>query len=188
LPLAIQRLKTCTISKLARAFGLSRSTLLYYDRIRLLSPSGRSYSGYRLYTPKDEKRLKRICRFREAGLALAAIRSFLASTGKPGARVLEQRLNEITREIRGLRNQQRLLAGMLAKIASGKPPRSINKRMWVQMLRAAGMDDQAMAQWHAEFERRAPEAHHEFLASLDIPEPEILHIREWSRRGGQTDS
>ncbi len=39
-----------TISKIARACSLSRSTLLYYDRISLLRPSGRTASGYRYYT------------------------------------------------------------------------------------------------------------------------------------------
>jgi len=36
------------ITELARKHGLSRSTLLYYDRIGLLTPSGRSEAGYRL--------------------------------------------------------------------------------------------------------------------------------------------
>ena len=34
-----------TIGRLARQHGLSRSTLLYYDRIDLLHPSGRSSAG-----------------------------------------------------------------------------------------------------------------------------------------------
>ncbi len=38
-----------TIGRLARRFGLSRSTLLYYDSIGLLSPSTRSAKDYRLY-------------------------------------------------------------------------------------------------------------------------------------------
>lgn len=177
-----ERVKTYSISKLGQAVGLSRSTLLYYDRLGLLPPSGRTYSGYRYYTQKDEKRLERICRFREAGLALADIRACLASGGQPGAKLLEQRLGEITHELRGLRNQQRLLAGMLARVASKKPPHLVDKKVWVQMLRAAGMDERAMAQWHAEFERRAPEAHHEFLISLGISEKEILQLREWSSR------
>jgi len=43
-------MKTYSISKLARACGRSRSTLLYYDRLGLLKPSGRTGSGYRYYT------------------------------------------------------------------------------------------------------------------------------------------
>jgi len=50
-------MKTYSVSKLARAFGLSRSTLLCYDRLGLLPPSGRTGSGYRCYTDKDHRRL-----------------------------------------------------------------------------------------------------------------------------------
>jgi DNA-binding transcriptional MerR regulator len=49
-----------TIGRIARIFGLSRSTLLYYDSIGLLTPTGRSDAGYRLYSEDDRKRLERI--------------------------------------------------------------------------------------------------------------------------------
>ena len=45
------------ITELAREFGLSRSTLLYYNRIGLLRPAGRSMAGYRLYSTKDRDTL-----------------------------------------------------------------------------------------------------------------------------------
>jgi DNA-binding transcriptional MerR regulator len=150
-------MKTCSISKLAQAFGLSRSTLLYYDRLGLLPPSGQTGSGYRCYTDKDHLRLERICHFREAGLTLKEIRAVLSSGGKPGAKLLEQRMRETAARIQSLRNQQRLLAGMLSRIASGKPPPVVDVELWVEMLEAAGMDENARERWHAEFERRAPE-------------------------------
>src|SRR6266496_3342040 len=74
-------MKTYSISKLARTRGLSRSTLLYYDRLGLLKPSGRTGSGYRYYTDADQRRLKRIFDFREAGLTLKEIRAVLSSGG-----------------------------------------------------------------------------------------------------------
>ena len=49
-----------TISQLARRFGLSRSTLLYYDSIGLLSPSARSDANYRLYSRNDIERMERV--------------------------------------------------------------------------------------------------------------------------------
>jgi hypothetical protein len=39
-----------------------------------------------------------------------------------------------------------------------------------------------MNRWHAEFERQAPEAHEDFLASLGIPPAERALIRKRSRR------
>jgi DNA-binding transcriptional MerR regulator len=172
---------TFSISKLARAFGLSRSTLLYYDRIGLLEPSGRTGSGYRYYSQRDYRRLERICHFREAGLPLKDILAVLSSGGKPGVKLLGQRIRETAANIVDLKNQQRLLAGMLNRIASRNSLSPVDKELWVEMLQAAGMNQKARKRWHTEFERRAPEAHDEFLHSLGISSEEVAKIRRWSR-------
>ena len=168
------------ITELARQFGLSRSTLLYYDRIALLSPSGRSDAGYRLYCRSDRERLEAIVSFRQAGLALKEIRRIMATSEDAGQTVLERRLRAVGEEIRALQAQQHLLAGMMKLQSGGDLPATVDKETWVEMLRSAGMDDRAMGKWHAEFERRAPEAHHAFLLSLGISEKEALLIRQWS--------
>src|SRR5436190_19570977 len=103
-----EAMKTYSISRIARACGLSRSTLLYYDRLGLLEPSGRTGSGYRYYTETDQKRLERIGYFHQAGLKLKEIRAVLSSGGKPGTRLLEQRMRETAENIIGLKRQQRL--------------------------------------------------------------------------------
>lgn len=174
-------MKTYSISQLARAAGLSRSTLLYYDRIGLLHPAGRTASAYRYYTGRDLARLKKIGHFRQAGLSLKEIRAVLAAGGKPRARLLEKRMRETAENIVGLKNQQRLLAGLWRRVASGQRPACVDKAMWIEMLRAAGMDQEAMHRWHAEFERRAPEGHREFLLSLGIAPTEAARIRRLSR-------
>lgn len=167
------------ISRLAREFGLSRSTLLYYDRIGLLSPSARSEAGYRHYSAADRQRLASICSLRRAGMDLDGIRAILATAGDDSTAVLRRRLDEIGAEIEALRSKQRLLAGML-KVQGEGGPSTVNKEMFVAMLRAAGMDDAAMKKLHVEFERREPEAYHAFLLSLGITEKEALQIRNWS--------
>ncbi len=168
------------ISELAEQFGLSRSTLLYYDRAGLLSPSVRSETGYRLYSASDRERLDAICTFRRAGLGMDDIRSILTSAGDDSTKVLQRRLYEIGREISALQTKQRVLAGMLRMKGQGGPKTTVDKEMFVSMLRAAGMDEHAMKQLHAEFERREPEAHHTFLLSLGISEKEALFIRKLS--------
>jgi len=178
-------MKTYTISKLARAFGLSRSTLLYYDRMGLLPPKGRAPSGYRYYTDDDFDRLDRICNLRQAGLTLEDIRAALESDREPGVQVLEQRLKEINHRIQDLKNKQRVLSGMLKAESSTCSPSSVDKEMWVEMLRAAGMDDDAMHRWHSEFEQRDPQAHHDFLNFLGIPARELAQIRKWASSYGK---
>jgi len=168
------------ISQLARQFGLSRSTLLYYDRIGLLSPSGRSEAGYRHYSAADRDRLESICSLRRAGMDIDGIRAILATAGDDTTTVLRRRLDEIGAEIEELRTKQRLLAGMLKVQGAGGPGAAVNKEMFVAMLRAAGMDDAAMKKLHVEFERREPAAHHAFLLSLGISEKEAQLIRKWS--------
>jgi MerR family transcriptional regulator, thiopeptide resistance regulator len=167
------------IAELARKFGLSRSTLLYYDRIGLLSPSGRSKAGYRLYSPNDVEALATICSFRRAGLTIEDIRRVL-SMGDAEGTVLYRRMRELGEEIRALQAQQHLLGKMLQVHSLGELPVSIDKQVWIEMLRAAGMDEAAMCRWHNEFERRAPEAHHQFLLTLGISEDEALFIRKKS--------
>lgn len=169
-----------TITALARQFGLSRGTLLYYDRIGLLTPSARSDAGYRLYSPADQARLAAICVYRQAGLAMEDIACILATEGDADADLLQRRLRELGEEIRGLQVKQRVLAGMLKAVSGGNLAGQIDKDAWVAMLRAAGMDDAAMARWHREFETRSPQAHHDFLLSLGITVDEVLQIRRWS--------
>ncbi|GFE60160.1 MerR family transcriptional regulator [Geobacter sp. AOG2] len=170
-----------TISKLARNFGLSRSTLLYYDRIGLLSPAERSRSGYRLYSPAERGRLETICSFRRAGLGIEDIRLILATAEEGPDAVLRRRLLEVGDAIRDLQAQQRLLAGMLKIKLEGGPNAAVDKATWVEMLRQAGMDEAGMRRWHGEFERRSPEGHHNFLLSLGVSEQETVQIRTWSR-------
>lgn len=168
------------ISQLARQFGLSRSTLLYYDRIGLLSPTGRSGAGYRLYAQADRERLSSICSFRQAGLGIEEITAILASDGDATVTVLKQRLVAVGEEIHALQTKQRLLAGMLKMQGQGGPPDAVDKEMFVELLRAAGMDDTAMRQLHVEFERRSPAAHRSFLLSLGISASEAEMIQSLS--------
>lgn len=169
-------MKTYRITELAQRFDLSRSTLLYYDRIGLLPPSGRTETNYRRYTQEDLARLERICFFREAGLSLAETRLLLEKSGNDSS-ILERRLGEIGQEIGRLKAQQRVLAGMLRKVTAGFDGSGLDKELWLSLLSACHFDEAALKHWHIEFERRAPVAHHEFLLSLGLSEKEALQVR-----------
>lgn len=170
-----------TVGRLARRFGLSRSTLLYYDRIGLLSPSDRSAAGYRLYTEADVSRLEKILLFRDVGLPLEAIGCILAAAPGSVGEALERRLLAIHREIASLRQQQAAILHLLQEGEAGRRARTMDKAGWVELLRATGLDDRDMHRWHVEFERMAPQAHQDFLESLGIDDAEIAAIRTRSR-------
>lgn len=170
-----------TVGRLAREAGLSRTTLLYYDRIGLLRPSGRSASGYRQYGAAAARRLESICRYREAGLTLSEIGKVLDGPRDGTAKILGERLETLNREISRLREQQRTVVKLLGDPRSLRRARALDKRAWKEVLRATGLDEEGMDRWHVEFERMSPEGHRDFLESLGIPPGEIRTIRAWAR-------
>jgi len=175
-----------TIGALARRFGLSRSALLYYDSIGLLSPSGRSRSNYRLYSEADVERMERIDLYRRAGLPLADIARVLDSDdGGALGRALRARLRALDEEIREARFQQQMIVRLLRSEATLDETRFLDKDRWVAILRATGLSDDDMRRWHVEFERMSPGAHQDFLQSLGLPADQIERIREWSRDSGR---
>ncbi len=170
-----------TVGQLAREFGLSRSTLLYYDSIGLLRPSGRSAANYRVYDPADRRRLESICRYRDAGLGLKEIGEILDGSSRGTAAILQRRLDALNDEIAERRDQQRVIVRLLRHREPLRRTRALDKEGWVAVLRATGLTDAEMRRWHVEFERMSPEAHQDFLESLGIPPDEIRGIRRWSR-------
>ncbi len=172
-----------TIGQVAKKYSLSRSTLIYYDSIGVLTPSGRSESNYRLYSESDLKKMDRIQLFRSAGLSLDSIELLLEKENSELDSTLEGRLLTINSEIQKLRNQQKVILNILENETLVRDSRLMTKEVWVSILRAAGLDDAGMKNWHIEFERTSPEAHQDFLESLGIEKDEVAAIRDWSRPG-----
>ncbi len=170
-----------TIGEVARRYALSRSTLIYYDSKGVLRPSGRTDANYRMYSEDDIARLERIILFRNTGLSLVVIKEILTQDADDVELALEKRLSSINREIQNLRNQQGVILSLIKNQGAVAKTRIITKDRWVAMLRAVGLSDEDMWNWHVEFESAAPEAHQDFLESIGIAADEICSIREFSR-------
>lgn len=168
-----------TISRVARQFSLSRSTLLYYDRIGLLRANQHSRAGYRLYDANAVERLRRIVELRSAGMTLATVKQVL-ETSTPLADALEQQVALLNRQLAQLRAQQRVVLTLLQSRSAARRARSMSKESWTRMFRSIGLTDTDMRQWHAHFERTMPEAHQDFLESLGLDASEVRRIRAWS--------
>jgi DNA-binding transcriptional MerR regulator len=173
-----------TVTRLARACGLSRGTVLYYEAIGLLKPVRRSAGNYRLYGERDLERLRQVCIYREAGLKLSDIRSVLDRPTGDAAAVLRRRFVELGGEIEKLRESQRSIARLLEGANRLRRTKMVTKEKWVSVMQAAGFSDEQMRRWHREFESSAPEEHQEFLEFLHIPSEEVKKIRQWSRGDG----
>ena len=68
-----------TVGQVAQWSGVTVRTLHHYEHIALLSPAGRTSSGYRVYDDADLERLQQILFYRELGFSLDHIAAALAS-------------------------------------------------------------------------------------------------------------
>jgi DNA-binding transcriptional MerR regulator len=169
-----------TVSRLGRELGISRTTLLYYERLGLLVPARRSRAGYRLYGEAELGRLREIRRLRRAGVPL---RSIARAIGSPRtlAETLRDRLDALRSEMDALREQQRVVIGLLRTDGVREAAGAVTKGRWVALLRAAGFSPRDLRAWHADFERHAPKEHQRFLEQLGIPASERRAIRARAR-------
>jgi MerR family transcriptional regulator, thiopeptide resistance regulator len=98
-----------TVGEVARLARVSVRTLHHYDEIGLLTPHGRSESGYRLYSPTDLQRLQRILVYRELDFSLEEIARILAD---PAAELADH----LRRQHRLLRERQTRTTALLRAI------------------------------------------------------------------------
>ena len=172
-----------TISQLAKLFKISRSTLLYYDRIGLLKPTGRSPSNYRIYSQENKSRLELICLYRQCGLSLLEIGRIVNGGGHSSAAVLEQHLATLNGKIAQLRSQQHVILRILQNDLLHELTGAMSVEKWMAILHSAGLNEEGMHQWHIAFEKLSPVGHFDFLRSLGLSEEEIAQFRQWSRAG-----
>jgi DNA-binding transcriptional MerR regulator len=171
-----------TIARAARAVGLSRTTLMYYERLGLIRPLRRAGSRYRTFRPHDLQTLFLIGRWRAIGLPLATIRRLLVDPREiPGA--LRDHLGALEKNVTALQQQRRLTLEMLGGRARGGAGTPVTKAAWTSMFRSIGLTDEQMRQWHARFERSNSAGHLAFLRSLGIGRAEIGRIRKWCLAG-----
>jgi len=79
------------VGEVAALAGITVRTLHHYDRIGLLTPSQRSATGYRRYTPADLDRLHRVLVYRELGFSLEEVATLLdAPEADPAAHLRRQ--------------------------------------------------------------------------------------------------
>ncbi len=170
-----------TVTQLARKAGISRATVLYYERAGLLHPACRSDNGYRWYGERETQRLESILAYRSFGIPVAELPSLL-DRGEQGSRdaVLRAQFDALETEIQRLRRQQQAIVNFLEH-PDLLEENMVTKERWTEIMRAAGLSDDDMHNWHRQFEKMEPEAHQEFLESLSIDAEEIRQIRNWSR-------
>lgn len=93
------------IGELSDRLGVSTHTIRYYERLKLLEPSKRTGSGYRIYGREDEERLRFIQKAKRFGLSLDEIKQLITirTKGTPPCASLKtmvkQHLDDLDRQI-----------------------------------------------------------------------------------------
>ncbi|WP_064608273.1 MerR family transcriptional regulator [Photobacterium sp. J15] len=140
------------ISELAELLGLSRTTLLYYEKIGLISGKRQS-NGYRSYSELDVQRLRLIQQLQGGGLTLKECKACLEA--KVDRQVLLERLNQLDEEIVQKQKSRQLLGALLG--------------------------ESRLTEWHESLDKVAPEAHLAWLISQGFSEKEALRLRWLSK-------
>lgn len=168
-----------TVTKLAKKFDISRTTVLYYEREGLLVPAFRSDNGYRWYGEIQIKRLESIVAYCSYGLPISTIAELLEQKADASqTELLREHFSKLEDEINQLRSQQTAIVTLLQDTSLIKQD-NVTKERWVEIMKMSGFDEDDMRNWHRRFEAMEPEKHHKFLLSLGISDKEIKIIRAY---------
>jgi DNA-binding transcriptional MerR regulator len=110
------------VGELAKRSGLTVRTLHHYDSIGLLRPSGRSDSGYRLYSRDDVARLHGIQTLRRMGLPLAEMAQLLDGAAVTLPAILARQISTLDQEIAQAQALRERLGVMQVILAGGGQP------------------------------------------------------------------
>ena len=146
------------ISDLAKKVGLSRSTLLYYEKQGLLCGS-RHVNGYRLYSDKDVQRLCMLKQLQAGGLTLKECKACLEQ--KVEREILERRLQQLDADITKKQQARTLLVGLLG--------------------------EGSLRSWHQLTDRLAPDVHLDWLKQQGFDEKQALYLKWLSKDMNEHD-
>lgn len=140
------------ISELAKRVGLSRTTLLYYEKLGLIR-GHRQDNGYRYYSTRDLEQVTLLQKLHTAGLTLKECQACMQ--GQLSRDTLMHRLDVLSDEIAHKQQAHALLSAML-----GQTP---------------------MRQWHESLEQEAPNAHMDWLLKQGFTEKAALRLKWLSK-------
>lgn len=146
------------ISELAALTGLSRTALLYYEKLGLITGK-RANNGYRQYSQADSQRVCLLQQLQAGGLSLAECKSCLDE--RLNSDLLKQRLASLDAEIAQKQQARELLAGLLG--------------------------EHSLRDWHQQADLLAPEAHFQWLLRQGFDEKQALRLKWLSKDMHQHD-
>lgn len=165
-----------SIGYLCKKFKMSRSAILYYDKMELLKSSRNEKNNYRSYDEDQVKRLEKIISYRESGISLKNIQKILILESNSVSNILIKRIEEIQMEILNLKKQEKIAIDVLIEEVIKNKKTDFTVESWSNLLQNLGYNDKAMFNWHREFEIKNSKLHREFLRNLKMQDKEIDHL------------
>jgi MerR family transcriptional regulator, thiopeptide resistance regulator len=167
------------IGELARRTGLTVRTLHHYDDIGLLSPSGRSASGYRLYDLHDIERLHRIQALRQLDIPLAEIATLLQGDTTDLQTVIDRQISTLEHQARRALQLRDRLAQLRHRIHS-KEEADVDE--WLDTLTMMAVYEKYFTPAELEKLRKHGSAHAPELDRL------VVQVRSLMERGHHPES
>lgn len=96
-----------TIKEVEKQTGLTRSNIRFYEKEKLIEPSRNDKNGYRDYSEKDVKNIKKIAYLRTLEISIEDIRNII-SDKVPLAEIIKKQTTNIQTQIEGL-NQAKIM-------------------------------------------------------------------------------
>lgn len=98
------------INRMAQMHGISRQTLILYDKMGLFKPAHVTEAGYRKYSAYQIPYLREICFLKELGIPLQEIKEHMENrNSKEALQVLEQMEQRLEAQIRDLERKKRYI-------------------------------------------------------------------------------
>src|SRR5438552_18680098 len=145
--------RTYLVKEVAALSGVTVRALHHYDELGLLTPSGRSGGGYRLYDDDDLLRLQQILIGRELGLSLEEIRRSLDDPSFDRRRALVAQRAELEKRAQQAQAMLRAVDAAIALIDS-RPSQDQNQPTGETMDMKQIFDGFEPAKFEAEAEQR----------------------------------
>ncbi len=159
-----------SIARACDMIGVARSTLLYYERIGIVSPDRDPENGYRIFSLEDIHALIMIRQLQKAGFSLKEADAVMKGQIDPD--LILARYQTLEANIQNLQVALEVVKSLVIH-ATGKQPETVSP------VNPSG-------RWHAALEKKAGDAHAKWLERLGFDEKEQLYIR-WVTRN-LTDS
>lgn len=164
-----------TVGQVAAMCGVTVRALHHWDQIGLCSPSARSWSGYRLYTPNDIERLQLALVYRETGMPLSRIGELLNGPADVAEHLARQR-DALVERISQLQRMVRAVDAIMEKNMTDTPMNAEDRA------RALGS---SWSQYEDEAEEKWGDTDAWAQASA---RREALTPQEWSRVTAEVDA